>query len=59
MTLLMRDQENIEKGREEGLYTMISTLRELNIPEDVILKKLQEKCHMTSEDAYGYLKKIV
>ncbi len=63
MTLLMRDQENIERGREEGreegIYTMISTLCELNIPEEVILKKLQEKYHMTLEGAYGYLKKAL
>lgn len=50
-------EEGREEGRKEGVYTMIATLRELNIPEDVILKKLQEKYHMTSEGAYGYLKK--
>lgn len=63
MTLLMRDQENIERGREEGreegLHTLISTLRELDIPEDVILKKIQEKCRVTLEDAYGYLRKVL
>ena len=38
MTLLMRDQENLEKGREQGreqgIFGMVSALRDLNIPDD-------------------------
>lgn len=59
MTLLMRDQENIEKGIEQGveqgILAMVSALRELQIPETVILKKLQEKFHITEGEAREYL----
>lgn len=37
MTLLMRDQENVEKGREQGILGMISALRDLNVPDSTIL----------------------
>lgn len=63
MTLLMRDQENIEKGIEEGIEKgiekgilgMVSALKELNIPDDIILIKLQEKFDLTEEIANKYL----
>ena len=60
MTLLMRDQENIEKGREEGrnegIFGMVSSLRDLNIPDSTILQQLQEKFLLTKEESLGYLK---
>ncbi len=37
MTLLMRDQANIEKGREQGILGMISALRDLGIPDSIIV----------------------
>ena len=63
MTLLMRDQENIEKGREEGkaegriegIFGMISSLRDLNIPDSIILQQLQEKFLLTKEESQEYL----
>lgn len=55
MTLLMRDQENVEKGREQGIWGMISALRDLNIPESTILQKLQEKFLLTEEESQKYL----
>lgn len=59
MTLLMRDQENIEKGREEGkaegIFGMISSLRDLNIPDSTILQQLQEKFSLTKEESQEYL----
>ena len=63
MTLLMRDLENLEKGREEGrkegreegIYGMVAALKELGIPTQVILEKLQEKFHLTSDKAKKYL----
>ena len=62
MTLLMRDQENIEKGIEqgieqgmnEGILAMVSALRELHIPEDIILQKVQEKFNFSREKAEKY-----
>lgn len=59
MTLLMRDLENLEKGREEGreegIFGMVAALKELGIPAQVILEKLQEKFHLTAENAKKYL----
>ncbi len=55
MTLLMRDQENVEKGREEGIFGMISALRELDIPDSTISQKLQEKFFLTKEESLKYL----
>lgn len=57
MTLLMRDQENLEKGMEKGIYGMVTTLKELNISEDVILRKLEEKFQLTEKESKEYLQK--
>lgn len=57
MTLLMRDQENLEKGMEKGkIYGAISVYKELNLSEDIILNKLKEKFWLTEEQAEEYLK---
>lgn len=55
MTLLMRDQENLEKGREQGILGMVSALKELNISDNTILQKLKEKFMLTTEEAEEYL----
>ncbi len=67
MTLLMRDQENLEKGREQGreqglrqgrkqgILGMISVLRDLNVSDSMILQKLQEKFLLTKEECQEYL----
>ena len=56
MTLLMRDQENIEKGIEKGkIYGMLSAYREFDMPDDIISKKLQEKFSLSEEEAEEYL----
>ncbi len=63
MTLLMRDLENQEKGREEGLAKgreegiqgMVAALKELNISTQIIINKLQEIFHLSSEDAQKYV----
>ena len=55
MTLLMRDQENIEKGREEGILGMVSAFRDLGISDSIILQKLQEKFFLTKEESLKYL----
>ena len=52
MTLLMRDQENIEKGK---IYGMLSAYRDVDIADDIIFKKLQEKFHLSEEEVEGYL----
>ena len=56
MTLLMRDRENIEKGIEQGkIYDSISTYRDLGLSDGEIMKKLQEKYHLSSEEVSEYL----
>lgn len=58
MTLWMRDQENIEKGMEKGILGMVSTLKELDIPDTTIIQKLQEKFMLTKAEAEGYLQRV-
>ena len=64
MTLLMRDQENIEKGFEQGIekgiekgkiWGSISMCRDFGMSDDMISKKLQEKYHLSEEEAMEYL----
>lgn len=60
MTLQMRDQENMEigreEGREQGILGMVSALRDLNIPDSIILQKLQEKFFLSKEESQNYLR---
>lgn len=55
MTLLMRDQENMEKGMEKGILAMVSVLRDLGIPDIMIVQKIQEKFQFSKEDAERYI----
>ena len=63
MTLLLRDQENIEKGmeigreeaREKGIRLMISALKDFGIPEEEIIKKAQEKYRISGKELKRYL----
>lgn len=63
MTLLIRDQENIEKGRqqgieqgiEQGIKQLVSTLHDLNISDEIILKKIKEKFQLSDEEAGKFL----
>lgn len=62
MTLLMRDQENlergIEKGLEKGIECTILICRDLGMKDEAILKQLQEKFHLTKSAARRYIKEI-
>lgn len=59
MTLMLRDQDNIEKGREEGLQqgiiALVSTLKDLDVKDEIILRKLREKFELTLEQAKTYI----
>ena len=59
MTLEMRDQENRDIGREEGIEIgilgMVSSLRDFNIPDHDILLKIQEKYGLSQEEAERYV----
>lgn len=56
MTLLMRDQENFEKGIEKGIRGMVSALKELNIPDITIMQKIREKFDLSGEEAERYIR---
>ncbi len=47
-----------EKGIRKGIAAMVSTLKELQIADDVILSKIREKFGLTEETAEMYLKEI-
>jgi len=59
--LLMRDQENIEKGREEGreegIHAMIRSLHSLKIDDSTIVEQLMKEFHLSKDEAKYYLVK--
>lgn len=59
MTLLMREEkireEAREEAREEGIKGTVSILKELNIPSQTILVKIQEKYNLNQEESKKYL----
>jgi len=57
MTLLMRDQENIEKGIEKGIKETVSVMRKYNIPDAEIAQEIQERYDLSREEAEEYLYK--
>jgi len=59
MTLLMRDQENIEKGRLEGrALEIIETGYEFQISEKDILERLQRKLNLSLQASKEYLQRF-
>lgn len=60
MMLLMRDQENIEKGIEKGkIYGAVSTYMELGLSDSEILERLKKKYHITESEAKVYMLETV
>ena len=55
MTLLMRDQENMEKGMRKGIYGAIVMCRDFGASDAEIVEKLQEKFHLSHEEAEQYV----
>lgn len=55
MTLLMRDQENIEMGMARGI---IETGIDFGLSEGELLNRLQDKLNITFESAQEYLEKF-
>ena len=59
MTLLMRDQENIEKGkqqeRERGIKLMIESGKELGVDRNSMFAKVAEKYNLDEEQASVYM----
>ena len=59
MTLLMRDQENIEKGMERGkiegrVEEIIETGFEFHLSENEILERMQKKLNISLQMAQEY-----
>lgn len=48
-------EEGRKEGREEGIKIMVSVLRELDVPINVIVEALQEHYSMTLETAKKYV----
>lgn len=48
-------EEGLMKGREEGIRGTVSVLRELGIPVQTILEKIQEEYHLSPEVSKKYL----
>jgi len=44
-----------EEGREEGITVLVSTLKDMDVPVQVILEKLQEKFNLSLEAAKKYI----
>ena len=44
-----------EEGREEGITILVSTLKDMNVPIQVILEKVQEKFNLSLETAKKYI----
>ena len=55
MTLLMRDQENMEKGMRKGIYGAIVMCRDFGASDAEIVEKLLEKFHLSYEEAEQYV----
>lgn len=55
MTLLMRDQINVEKGIEQGIEGTVSILKNLGIPMQTIIAQIQEQYNLSPEEAKKYL----
>ena len=50
-------KEGIKKGMEKGIYGAISICRDLDLPDNVIVEKIQEKYKLSRKVAEDYLQK--
>ena len=48
-------EEGKEEGREEGINALVSTLKDMNVPIQTILEKVQEKFNLSLETAKKYI----
>ena len=47
--------EALEEGMERGIYALVSTLNDMNVPVQIILEKVQEKFNLSLETAKKYI----
>ena len=50
-------QEGKQEEREQSIIILVESLRELDIPEEDILRKIEEKYQLTQEEAVEFVKK--
>ena len=48
-------EEGMEKGMEKGINALVSTLKDMNVPIQTILEKVQEKFNLSLETAKKYI----
>ena len=56
MTLMMRERDLEKKAREEGIRTLIASLRFFSISDEEILQQLMERYELTEEKANDFLR---
>lgn len=49
-------ERGIERGIDKGIRGMVSALRELNIPDAIIVQKIREKFDIPGEEAERYMR---
>lgn len=47
--------EGLEEGMEKGINALVSTLKDMNVPIQTILEKVQEKFNLSLEAAKKYI----
>lgn len=50
-------QKGKQEEREQSIMILVESLRELDIPEEDILRKIEEKYQLTQEEAAEFVKK--
>lgn len=50
-------QEGKQEEREQSIIILVESLRELDIPEEDILRKIEEKYQLAREEAVEFVKK--
>lgn len=50
-------QEGKQEEREQNIFILVESLRELDIPEEDILRKIEEKYQLVREEAVEFVKK--
>ena len=48
-------EEGMERGIDRGIYALVSTLKDMNVPIQIILEKVQEKFNLSLETAKKYI----
>ena len=50
-------EQGMEQGIRQGIEALMSSLREFGVEDDMIIKKIQEKFHVSKEEAEKCVKR--